>query len=149
MQLAPHYDLLATSVWNTRAFADDKETWPRGPMGFALPGARSFDDVTAKSVLDAGEALGIPRGPASRILREVTSRLPGALDKEAVALEKRHEAAPEGARRFVATQAHVLRVMQKMVVPDMLKRLAPAQAMAGKTGPPSTPAGASALEQPS
>lgn len=125
VQLAPHYDLLATSVWNTRAFADDKETWPRGALGFALPGAVRFADATAKSVLEAGSALGVPHGTALRILREVLSKLPGAMDKEAAALEKRHEDAPALAKRFLAAEAKVFRVMHKIVIPEMLRRLAP------------------------
>jgi serine/threonine-protein kinase HipA len=139
VQLAPHYDLLATSVWNTRAFADEKETWPRGPMGFALPAATSFADVTAESVLKAGHALGVPRSTASRILREVLTKLPNALEKEAVALEKRHETAPAGARRFIAAEARVFRVMQKIVVPDMLKRLTPDESKANAAAAPAAP----------
>lgn len=124
VRLAPHYDLLATSVWNTRAFADDKETWPQGPMGFALPGATRFGEVTARSVLEAGQALGVPNVAATRILRQVLSRLPTALDREAASLEERHKGAPDGVRRFMAVEAKLVRVMQRMVVPDMLSRLA-------------------------
>lgn len=136
VQLAPHYDLLATSVWNTRAFADEKETWPRAPMGFALPGATSFADVTAKSVLQAAEVLGVPQNTASRIIKEVLTKLPEALDKEQAALEKRHEEAPEKARQYLGIEAKVLRVMHKMIVPEMLNRLsAPEEAGAGGHAP--------------
>lgn len=123
VQLAPHYDLLATSVWNTRAFADDKENWPSGKMAFALPGAERFSEVTAKNMLEAGQALGVPYNAGVRILRQVHSRLPVALEKEAAALEERHRTAPEAARRFTGVEAKVVRVMLHIVVPDMLKRL--------------------------
>jgi serine/threonine-protein kinase HipA len=124
IQLAPHYDLLATSVWNTRAFADDKETWPRGPMGFALPGAARFGEVTARSVVDAGSVIGVPPVVANRIMREILSRLPAALDREAASVQEVHRAAPDGARRFIAVEATLVRVMQKMIVPNMLQRMA-------------------------
>jgi serine/threonine-protein kinase HipA len=124
VQLAPHYDLLATSVWNTRAFADEKENWPNGKMAFALAGAERFFEVTARSVLQAGQSLGVPASTGARILREVVTRLPAALEKEAADLAQRHATAPEAARRFTGVEAKVVRVMQHMVVPDMLKRLA-------------------------
>ncbi|MBL0418988.1 HipA domain-containing protein [Ramlibacter sp. AW1] len=123
VRLAPHYDLLATSVWNTRAFADDRQTWPGGPMGFALPAATSFGEVTARSVLEAGRALGVPTPAAQRILREIVAKLPPALAREAAALEERQKRAPDAASRFIGAEARVVRVMQKMVVPEMLKRL--------------------------
>jgi len=123
VQLAPHYDLLATSVWNTRVFAEDRENWPNGRMGIALPGAERFGEVTAESVFDAAQALGVPYKPALRIMREVVTKLPAALDREAGALEERHRSAPEAARRFLGIETKLVRVMQKMVVPDMLARL--------------------------
>lgn len=37
--------------------------------------------MTAKSVLEAGQALGVPYNVGARILRQVLSRLPVALEK--------------------------------------------------------------------
>jgi serine/threonine-protein kinase HipA len=125
VQLAPHYDLLATSVWNTRAFADEKGNWPNGKMAFPLPGAERFSEVTAQSVLEAGQALGVPYNTGDRILRQVVSRLPVALEKEAAMLEERHKTAPETAHRFTGIEAKVVRVMLHMVLPEMLERLRP------------------------
>jgi serine/threonine-protein kinase HipA len=126
VQLAPHYDLLATSAYYTRAFADHREAWPQVPMAIALPGAQRFGEVTARSVLDAGQALGVPNNVAARIVREVITRLPAALAKEAAALEEFHKGVPEAARRFMAAETRLVRVMQSMVIPDMLKRMASA-----------------------
>lgn len=123
VHLAPHYDLLATSVWNTRAFAEDRQNWPNGRMAVALPGAERFGEVTVNGVFDAARALGVPYKSAQRIVREILTRLPAALDREARALEKRHQGAPEAARRFLGIEAKLVRVMQKIVVPDMLARL--------------------------
>lgn len=123
IQLAPHYDLLATSVWNTRTFADEKENWPRGLMGFELPSAKRFADVTPASIFEAGEALGVPRIPAARIVQEVVTRLPAAIGAEAESLESRRASAPEGAKRFLAAEAKAFHVMRAIVIPEMLKRL--------------------------
>lgn len=136
VQLAPHYDLLATGAYCTRAFADDRETWPQVPMAIALPGARRFGEVTIKSVLEAGRALGVPDKVAARLVREVVTKLPPALAKEAAALGKVHQGVSEAARRFTSAEARLVRVIQSVVVPDMLKRLA--STGTGEPGPGST-----------
>jgi serine/threonine-protein kinase HipA len=128
VHLAPHYDLLATGVYHTRAFADDRETWPRVPMAIPLPGAERFGDVTATSVLEAGDVLGLPRSVALRIVRELLARLPVALEKEAAALAKIHDGVPEAARRFTAAEARLVRTLRSIVVPDMLAHMTPAGA---------------------
>lgn len=65
VRLAPHYDLLATSAYNTRAFANEKATWPDVRMIFRLGNARFFSDVTRQLVLDAGVAMGVPDASAA------------------------------------------------------------------------------------
>lgn len=126
VQLAPHYDLLATGAYCTRAFADDRETWPMVPMTIALPGARRFGEVTPQSVLDAGRALGVPSAVAARIVGEVTARLPAALIKEAAALDALHKGLPQAARSFIAADVRLVSVMQNIVIPDMIRRMTPA-----------------------
>lgn len=127
--LAPHYDLLSTSIWNTRAFADDKENWPHGRMAFALPGAERFAQVTSDSLFEAAKVLGVPYNPALRILREVVTTLPPALDKEALELEAVHKGLPEASRRLLAVESKLVRVMQKMVIADMVARMTPKPAV--------------------
>jgi hypothetical protein len=58
-------------------------------------------------------------------VRDIWTKLPAALDREAAALKERHKRAPETARRFLGVEAKLVRVMQKMLVPDMLARLTP------------------------
>lgn len=75
IELARHYDLLCTGAYNTKTFADENGMWNQVPMAFALPGAKTFGDVTLGSVLAAAEQLGLPEPVARRIVREVSTRV--------------------------------------------------------------------------
>lgn len=123
VQLAPHYDLLATSAYYTRAFANEKATWADVRMAIPLGKANFFSDVTARLVLDAGRELGVPEVSARRILKEITSRLPGALAKEQGEIRRLHALAPEGARVHLGAEDRVLRVFEHIVLKEMLERL--------------------------
>lgn len=123
VQLAPHYDLLATSAYYARAFADDKATWPDVRMAIPLGKTNFFGGVTSKLALEAGLELGVPDLSARRILKEVVTRLPIALEREMVGVRKRHAAAPEGAKVHLAAEDRLLRVMEHIIVKEMLERL--------------------------
>lgn len=74
-ELSPHYDLLATGIYHTRAFADDRATWPAVPLAVRLSEqVRRFDQVTPASVLNAAHELGLPASVATRIITEVIQR---------------------------------------------------------------------------
>jgi serine/threonine-protein kinase HipA len=123
IKLAPHYDLLATGAYYTRAFADDKATWANVPLAIALPGARLFGEVTVECILAAAHELGVPPTAARRILKEVTTRVPAALEHEMTELAKRHTALPSAARVHLATEARFMSVLEHIIVPEMIERL--------------------------
>jgi serine/threonine-protein kinase HipA len=123
IKLAPHYDLLATGAYCTRAFADDRATWANVPMAIALPGAKVFGEVTGASVLQAGLELGVPASAAQRILAEVVTRVPAALEHEIGELAKRHAALPPVAGVHPGAEARFMRVLEQIIVPEMLARL--------------------------
>ena len=123
VQLAPHYDLLATSAYYTRAFANEKATWADVRMAIPLGKAHFFSNVTAQSVLDAGLELGVPEVSARRILKEVTTRLPGALGRELAKIRKLHAQAPEAAKVHLGAEERLLRVFEHIVLKEMLERL--------------------------
>ncbi len=123
VSLADHYDLLATSAFYTRAFADEKATWPQVPMAIALPGAKVFGEVSFDSVLKAGLELGVSESTARRVIKEVVTRVPTALAKEIAALDSRRAEVPERARVHLALEARFLHVLEGIIVRDMLERL--------------------------
>lgn len=123
VELAPHYDLLATSAYYTRALAKEKSTWADVRMAIPLGKANFFSDVTAELVLDAGLELGVPGVSARRILKEVTTRLPGALGRELERIRRLHAQAPAAARGHFGAEDRLLRVFEDIVLKEMLERL--------------------------
>ena len=82
LSLAPHYDLLATGVYHTRAIAGPDGRWPDVEMAVRLSAdVRTFRSVTPEAVLAAADTLGVPRPVALRVVREVCSRVFKAFDK--------------------------------------------------------------------
>lgn len=121
--LAPHYDLLSTGAYYTRAIAGDKAIWPAVPMAIALPYATTFDQVSLKSVLQAGEELGIPERTARRIVGQMVSNLLPATERLLKEFEAIKAKAPPEAAAALGSQAYLAGVLQKMVYPEMLARL--------------------------
>jgi serine/threonine-protein kinase HipA len=81
LDLCPHYDLLATGVYHTRAFADELARWPAVPLAVRLsPEVANFDQVTPEAVLAAATTLGVPEKLALRTVREVVTRVLVAFD---------------------------------------------------------------------
>lgn len=123
LRLAPHYDLLATSVYHTRAFANEKATWPQVRMVFPLGNARFFGDVTGQYVLNAGLAMGVPNASARNIVCDVMTRLGMALELMQAEIRKLHSSAPTAAKVHLAAEDRLLRVLRYIIVKEMSARL--------------------------
>ena len=121
--LAPHYDLLCTGAYYTRALADDKAIWDQVPMAFSLPGAKYFGDVTLTSVLQAAAVLGVPDRVARRVVAEVTTRVARELAGLVAEQEARCQTLPKALAPDLASEARLLRVVAHIILPEMLARL--------------------------
>jgi serine/threonine-protein kinase HipA len=110
--------------YNTRAFANERANWPAVDLAIALPGARSFAGVTREALLLAGVELGIARRACEHALGSLASALSAALAAEIREVESQNAGLPEAAHRFLARELRLLRVMQHLIVPEMLLRIA-------------------------
>jgi serine/threonine-protein kinase HipA len=82
ISLAPHYDLLATAVYHTRAIAGAEGRWPDVEMAVRLSDEiRNFKDVTPEAVMAAAATLGVPDSVALRAVRGVCNHVFGAFDR--------------------------------------------------------------------
>ncbi len=125
VQVAPHYDLLATGAYHTRAFADDKARWPSVPMAIALPGAKVFGEVSYKGMLTAGLELGLGEPTARRIINDVCKRVANTLDAEIEAQTAMHVQVGAVAAVHFGAENRFLLVLKNIVLSEMLKQLSP------------------------
>ena len=121
--LAPHYDLLSTGAYYTRAIAGENASWPGVPMAIELPDAKTFGQVNLKSVLAAGLELGVPERPARRIVAQMVGNLLPATEAALKNIESIRAKAPPGAAAGLGSQGYLANVLQKMVYPEMVARL--------------------------
>jgi serine/threonine-protein kinase HipA len=105
--LAPHYDLLSTSIYQPSGRWGDAD--PAWPMGEATRAA----DVTRAGVLGFAAAIGLPRAQAER---EVAARVARVMAEAAAMLEALPDSLAEGDRR-------VLRMIVFGVIKDMAGQL--------------------------
>lgn len=134
IELAPHYDLLATGVYHTRAFADEHSHWPSVPLAVRLSDdVTRFDQVTPEAVLQAAHTLGVPDTVALRAIRDVVTRTLKSFDmlyashypqepERLTPMNPTQGEMPSPEER--AQQLKILRVLRFMVLPEMVKRLA-------------------------
>lgn len=82
ISLAPHYGLLATGVYHTRALAGNDGHWPDVELAVRLsPEVHTFQAVTPEAVMAAGAILGVPKPVALRAVRDVCNRVFRAFDR--------------------------------------------------------------------
>ncbi|HEX8402992.1 MAG TPA: HipA domain-containing protein [Duganella sp.] len=130
IDVAPAYDMLCTTVYETRAFAADNARWPHSELAFSLPGARTFGEVRRAHVLAAGASLGLARGTAVRELDRLLSALPAAADKliEEIEADIGAQVAacpdPAAAGVHIAGELRLLRAIRHVVLNDMRAQLA-------------------------
>lgn len=108
-ELAPHYDLLSTSAYHTRALGTQDGPWPAVRMAIELPGAVRFNEVTPDSLIEAGRALRLPAEAAARIVNDVVKGIRKAL------------ASPELAPA-TPIELRVFKVVDHMIVGEMMGR---------------------------
>lgn len=74
IQLAPHYDLLSTATYETRAY--DQQGWPlHTRLAWPVLGVQHFSDLNNALLLDAGQALHLTRGTANRLLSSLSTQI--------------------------------------------------------------------------
>ena len=121
IEVAPPYDMLCTAVYRTKAFADERANWPDVKLMIGLPGATTFGQVRRQSVLDAGIALGLSRRISERELNGIAAALPQALEVVRTDIDAQNKGYPPPVKPFLAGEMRVLRAIENIVVPFMLR----------------------------
>lgn len=129
IDIAPAYDLLSTSVYATKAFANERAIWPHVELALPIGEAKRFADVTKEDLLLAGSILGLTPQTAERELERMMS----TIEARASALVERIDRSLEDEisknknsdeiRLSVAADRHVLRSIVHIVIRDMAEIL--------------------------
>jgi serine/threonine-protein kinase HipA len=123
IELSPAYDLLSTGVYHTRAFAGDRADWPKVPLAITMLNVPTLEAVSRKSLLEAGEALGLRKSIGERELNSMMAAMPGALEELIREVSDDNKRLPEAAMQFLAGEMRLLATLQHLVVPEMMARL--------------------------
>jgi serine/threonine-protein kinase HipA len=129
INLAPAYDLLCTAVYETRALANERATWPRSQLALSLDDAMTFDDVRRSHLYKAAETLGLNRSTAVRELdRLLRAVLPAADEliaqiEAGIAEDAARSPDPDAAKAHIAGELRLLRAVRRIVLADMHARL--------------------------
>ena len=130
VQIAPFYDLLCTAVYHARMYAGDQAIWPDEPLAIPILDAAVFGEVTRDKLIRTGMALGLAPATATREVAKMVQQLPLAADALITLMEREFELIKAASQRLEAlraaqgAEAHLLRGVRKLVIADMLKRMA-------------------------
>lgn len=116
--LAPHYDLLCTVLYGN---GQDPARWADAELPVALDHVQHYRQLRRPDVLAAGQALGLGRATAARMLDQQLQQLPAAADQLYVELES---AANAGAAHALhGGELRLLRQIRHLVITDMAAQL--------------------------
>ena len=124
VRLAPFYDMLAVGVYGSDAF--QRRVWPKVPLAFPLLGCNTFQEVSAKALLDVGSAFGIRADTARRLIREQVSRIEASAEELLLQIETENAelaATRPGLAASFGGEMRCIRAIAKVVIHDMVARL--------------------------
>ena len=125
IQLAPHYDLLSTACYETRAY--DKNGWPdRTQLAWPILGVNHISEVDRALLIRAGAGLSLAKTTAERLLDNLcrktmseTEALYAEFETENAALIDQK---PE-LRAPLAGESRCLRTIQHAVIREMTQKI--------------------------
>ncbi|WP_087686858.1 HipA domain-containing protein [Pandoraea sp. PE-S2R-1] len=124
--LAPHYDLLSESVYETPEYSA-RGRWP-DLVEFTRPidGVQRYSQITPEILLGAGKALGINEAVARRNLGEMVRIVTVAADELLADVAKENDAIMEKRPELAATfggEMRCLRAIRHTVIEEAIRRL--------------------------
>lgn len=125
IQLAPHYDLLSTACYETRAF--DKNGWPdQTQLAWPILGVRHISDIDRSLLIQAGAALSIAKSTAERLLDNLSGRIVSETASLYAEVESENAALIQQRPELAATlagESRCLRAIHYAVIKEMAGKL--------------------------
>ncbi|WGZ94608.1 MAG: HipA domain-containing protein [Candidatus Thiothrix putei] len=124
ISLAPHYDLLAIAVYDTKALGRD--VWPHTSLAWPLFDKHTFAEIKRATLLEAGAVLGIQMATCERLLDFQLKRIKPAAKQLLLDIEQENRVLlqqhPALAHFFVG-ESRCLRTIVYLIIHDMVKQL--------------------------
>jgi serine/threonine-protein kinase HipA len=125
IQLAPHYDMLSTAVYGTRAF--DKEHWPDATeLSWPVLGRVRYAGIDRPLVLETGRAMGLVTSTAERLLTHQTDRVLEHAESLLKEVEEENRALSQDRPELgtaLAGEVRCLRAVIRVVIRDVAAKL--------------------------
>lgn len=126
LSLAPHYDLLCDSVYDTATYSL-RSRWP-DLAEFTRPvaGVQRYADFTREVLVAAGAALGLTRATALRQIDDLLQRIPAQADTLLLEVGRDNDAMMAERPELTATlggEVRLLRAIRHIVIHEMVARL--------------------------
>ena len=124
VSLAPHYDLLAIGVYDTKAM--ERDVWPHTTLAWPILDKRTFAELDRTTLLHAGAVLGIHVNTAQRLLDFQLERIKPAATQLLTAIEQENHTLLQqqhALNRFFAGEVRCLRAILHIIINDMVQRL--------------------------
>ncbi len=125
IRIAPHYDLIATSVYDTLA-VHAKGHWPGVGLIWKLPGCTTFKDVSCDAMISAAQTLKIAPETARRILHQQASQIVQRANALVEEIQQENQAMLEQDNSLGPTFAGEMRLVRAIVhvvIQDMASRI--------------------------
>jgi len=125
ISLAPHYDMLSTACYETRAFGG--ETWPdRTRLAWPISGCEFLADVGGEQLISSGIQLGLSRETATRVLNAISSKIGPAAESLVKEIEDENSSlikSNPGIAHTLSGEMRCLRVIQHSVIKETALRI--------------------------
>lgn len=128
IELAPHYDLLSTACYETRAYTGDQPPWPeQSELAWSILGVARFSELRFEHLIAAGAALGLKPQVARAQLQHQLQRIRAEAH---LLLEQTQEENRQWLQRFdigptLEGEARLLRTLVHVIIDDMVRQLSP------------------------
>lgn len=125
ISLAPHYDMLSTACYETRAFGG--ETWPdRTRLAWPISGREFLADVSGELLISSGIQLGLARETAARVLNTLLAKIDPAVESLMKEIESENSSlikSHPGVAHTLAGEMRCLRAIQYGVIKESVLRI--------------------------
>lgn len=124
IRLAPHYDMISTTAYHTKAIGND--VWPDSPLSWPFQGCERFSELGRSHVIAAGVELGISAETSGRLLDTLLKSVPLTAQRLLAEIEADNRvrlAENQGLAPIFSSEMRTLRTIVSVIIAEMVARI--------------------------